>query len=65
MTIRPSDPPWVTNVLRNEIPKRVRAHKFAKRYDTPEAWRKCRTLRYENVDILKQLKQDHKDKLST
>ena len=31
VTIRPSDPPWVKNALRNAIRKHKRAHKFAKR----------------------------------
>ena len=65
VTIRPSDPPWVTNALRNAIRKRKRAHKFAKRHNTPEAWRKFRKLRNDSVNILKQLKRDYTDKLTS
>ena len=65
VTIRPSDPPWVTNVLRNAIRKRKRAHKFAKRHNTPETGRKFRKLRNDSVNILKQLKRDYTDKLAS
>ncbi|MCG7881047.1 MAG: hypothetical protein JAY96_05605 [Candidatus Thiodiazotropha endolucinida] len=64
VTIRPSDPPWVTNVLRNSIRKRKRAHKVAKRINTPESWRKFRKLRNNSINILRKSKQDYKDKLA-
>ena len=64
ITVRPSDPPWVSGHIRRLIRRRKRAHRKAKRLDTPESWRKFRKLRNEANKAIKSAKQDLKDKLA-
>ena len=53
VTIRPSAPPWLNSHVRKAIRKRKRAHKFAKRLNNEEAWRKYRVLRNESIKLLR------------
>ena len=49
VTIRPMAPPWITNAVRRAIRKRKRAHKYAKRLKTEDAWSRYRRLRNESI----------------
>ena len=62
ITVRPSDPPWISGHIRRLIRRRKRAHRKAKRLDTPESWRKFRKLRNEANKAIKSANQDLKDK---
>ena len=65
ITVRPTDPPWVSGHIRRLIRRRKRAHRKAKRLDTPESWRKFRKLRNEASKAIKSAKQDLKDNISS
>ncbi len=54
--IRPSDPPWFHNELRNQIRKRKRAHRKAKVTNSPEDWSHYRLLRNQATNSLKNAK---------
>ena len=64
VTIRPSAPPWLNTHVRRAIRKRKRAHKFAKRLNNEEAWRKHRVLRNESIKLLRTAKHDFKSNLA-
>ena len=63
-TIRPSAPPWLNSHVRRAIRKRKRAHKFAKRSNNEESWRKYRVLRNESIKLLRKAKHDFKSNLA-
>ena len=65
VTIRPSAPPWLNSHVRRAIRKRKRAHKFAKRLNNGESWRKYRVLRNESIKLLRTAKHDFKSYLAS
>ena len=65
VTIRPSAPPWLNSHIRRAIRKRKRAHKFAKRLNNEESWRKYRGLRNESIKLLRTAKHDFKSNLAS
>ena len=64
ITVRPLDLPWINNEIRKIIRKRKRAHKHAKKVNTPNDWEKFRKLRNKSISALREAKKDYKIKLS-
>ena len=50
ITVRSSDPPWINGHIRRLIRKRKRAHKKAKRFNTPGNWRAFRKIRNDFIN---------------
>lgn len=55
--IRPSDPPWLTSILKRKIRKLKRAYKKAKRIDQECLWAYFKKLRNEVTYLIKNWKQ--------
>ena len=64
VTIRPSDPAWMTPDLRRAIRKKNRLHKQAKKRNTTRKWEHFRKARNKVISMARQAKQDHKDRLA-
>ena len=64
ITVKPSDPPWITSVLKRQIRKRKRAYRKAKTTNQSHHWTKFRRLRIEVTTLIRQGKQQHNDKLA-
>ena len=65
MTIHPAAHPWLNSHVRRAIRKRKRAHKFAKRLNNEESWRKYRVLRNESIKSLRTAKHDFTSNLAS
>ena len=64
ITVRPLNPPWFNNEIRKIIRKRKRAHRHAKKVNTPTSWQKFRSLRNKSISAMRKSKQEFKDNLS-
>ena len=64
ITVRSSDPPWINGHIRRLIRKRKRAHKKAKRFNTPGNWRAFRKIRNDVINAIRKSKKDLKDELA-
>ena len=65
VTIRPSDPSWITTAIRKLIRKRKRAYQKAKQTDTPRLWNKFKKRRNKVIESIRQSKQQYLDQLSS
>ena len=64
ITVRPLDPPWINSKIRKIKRKQKRAHKHAKKVNTPNNWEKFRKLRNKSISALREAKMEYKIKLS-
>ena len=53
ITLRPLYPPWINNEIRKIIRKRKRAHKHAKKVNTPNNWEKFQKLRNKSISAFR------------
>ena len=65
ITIRPSDPPWITTSIKRHIRKRKRAFKRAKQTNLPILWTKFRNLRNRVTQLIRESKQSFNDSMAT
>ena len=65
ITIRPSDPPWITTSIKRHIRKRNRAYKRAKKTNLPIHWTKFRNLRNRVTQLIRESKQSFNDSMAT
>ena len=65
ITIRPSDPPWITTLIKRHIRKRKRAYKRAKQTNLPIHWTKFRNLRNRVTQLIRESKQSFNDSMAT
>ena len=63
ITVRPSDPPWLSNHLRRQIRKRNRIFRKAKLRGTPELWSRYKKGRNQVTNDLRKAKQQYSDSL--
>ena len=64
VTIRKNDPPWMRNNVRKLIRKRKRAHRKAKKRNTPYHWEKFRKIRNEVIASVRKAKADYEYKIT-
>ena len=64
VTIRPTEPPWITTLIKKHIRMRKRAYKKAKRTNTQANWVKFRRLRNETTSMIRNSKKSYIDSLS-
>ena len=57
ITVKPSDPPWITSHLKRQIRKRRRAYKKAKATNRSHHWVKFKKLRNEVTTLIRNCKQ--------
>ena len=65
ITIRPSDPPWITTFIKRHIRKRKRAYKRAKQTNLPIQWTKFRNLRNRVTQLIRESKQSFNESMAT
>ena len=63
VTVRKHDPPWMNNIIRKAIRRRNRAHKRAKKLNSPDHWEKFRKFRNKVVNAIRKEKSVYYDKL--
>ena len=63
-TVKPSDPPWITSVLKRQIRKRRRAYRKAKATNQSHRWTKFKRLRNKVTTLIRHCKQQHTDKIT-
>ena len=63
--IRPSEPPWMTTRIKQQIRKRKRAFRRAKQTKTVVQWAKFKRIRNNVVSLIRESKRNIKEKLST
>ena len=64
VTIRPRDPPWMHNEIRNLIRRRMRLHRKAKKNNSNEVWAKFRKLRNKINRKIRSAKSDYENHIS-
>ena len=64
VTIRPRDPPWMHNEIRNLIRRRMRLHRKAKKNNSNEVWAKFRKLRNKINRKIRSAKSDYENRIS-
>ena len=64
ITVKPSDPPWITSGLKRQIRKRRRAYRKAKATNQSHHWAKFKRLRNEVTTLIRNCKQQHTDKIT-
>ena len=57
ITIRPTDPPWITTQIKRLIRKRKRAYRNAKRTQNPSDWYKFKQYRNKVISAIRESKQ--------
>ena len=62
--IRPSEPVWMTSIIRNLIRKRKQAFRKAKLTDTPANWEKFRKLRNKVISLIRESKKNRNEQLT-
>ena len=62
--IRPSEPVWMTSIIRNLIRKRKRTFRKAKLTDTPANWEKFRKLRNKVISLIRESKKNRNEQLT-
>ena len=65
ITIRPSDPPWITTLIKIHIRKLKRAYKRAKQTNLPIHWTKFSNLRNRVTQLIRESKQSFNDSMAT
>ena len=65
ITIRPSDPPWITTFIKRHIGKCKRAYKRAKQTNLPIHWTKFRNLRNRVTQLIRESKQSFNESMAT
>ena len=64
ITIRPSDPPWITSHVKRLIRTRRRAYRKAQKTNTHVNWARFRNLRNQATTEIRAAKQSHMTKLT-
>ena len=64
ITIRPKDPPWITNTIRKQIRKRNRKHKKAKMTNRQEHWSSFRQQRNKVTAEIRKAKKEFPKKIA-
>ena len=64
ITIRPTDPPWITSQIKRLIRKRKRAYRNAKRTQNPSDWYKFKQCRNKVISAIRESKQALNDHLA-
>ncbi|MCG8033360.1 MAG: reverse transcriptase family protein, partial [Candidatus Thiodiazotropha taylori] len=64
VTIRPSDPPWITTAIKRYIRKRKRAYRRARLTNEDRHWTKFRHLRNTVTSMIRESKRSYKQSLS-
>ena len=64
ITIRPTDPPWITTQIKRLIRKRKRAYRNAKRTQNPSDWYKFKQYRNKVISAIRESKQALNDHLA-
>ena len=63
--MRPSEPPWMTTIIKQQIRKRKRAFRRAKQTKTVVQWAIFKRIRNNVVSLIRESKQNIEEKLST
>ena len=64
VTIRPTDPTWLTSNLKAKIRKRKRLYRKARFSNNPDTWLRFRTLRNEIITLIRSSKSKQLDQLA-
>ena len=64
VTIRPSQPPWFSNIIRYKIRVRKRLYRKAKQTQTQYHWTRFKVIRNEVVNLIRESKKAYYDKLA-
>ena len=64
VTIRPTDPPWMHNTIRNHIRRRRRAYIKARKTNNPNHWHTYNTIRNKTNSLVRKAKHTHNIKMS-
>ena len=64
VTIKPSDPPWLTTHIKRFIRKRKRAYRKAKHTNSPAHWIKFKRIRNKTNSMIRESKQSQTDKIA-
>ena len=64
ITIRPSEPPWITTEIKRKIRKRKRAYRKAKSTGLEIDWQKFKKVRNSVVNTIRKCKKAFYDKLA-
>jgi hypothetical protein len=64
VTIRPSDPPWITAKIKCSIRKRKRLYKKAKIRNTPHDWATFKRCRNDTVSLVRNAKVEYLNNIS-
>ena len=64
VTIKPSNPPWLTTRIKQVIRKRKRAYRKAKHTNSPAHWIKFKRKRNKTNSIIRESKQSQTDKIA-
>ena len=65
ITVRPNDKPLMNNKIRNKIRQRNRIHFKAKTTSNPDHWKIFREIRNEVIDLVRETKDEYKNKLTS
>jgi hypothetical protein len=65
VTIKPSDPPWITTKIKCSIRKRKRLYKNAKIRNTPHDWAIFKRCRNDTVSLVRNAKTDYLNSISS
>jgi hypothetical protein len=63
VTIKPDEPPWITNEIKKNIRARKRAYRKAKSSNHPNHWHKFKKLRNKTISLIRKSRQQHYDNL--
>ena len=64
VTIKPSEPNWITSFIKRKIRSRKRAYRKARRSNRPNLWEKFKKLRNEVVSLIRSAKQEQQKKIA-
>lgn len=64
ITVRPNEPEWITSNIKQQIRKRKRLFRYAKRNNNENAWRHFKQKRNQVTDLIRRAKKQYFDKLS-
>lgn len=64
ITIHPSDPPWITSLIKRHIRKRKRAYRIAKNTGQASDWTKFKKLRNKVVSMIRNSKKTFYNKIA-
>ena len=64
VTIRPTDPPWMHNIIRNHIRRRRRSYIKACKTNNPNHWNTYKSIRNKTNTLVRKAKHTHNTKMA-